>query len=81
MELVLLQGFLYPCDDIVHYVVMMNTYVFIGEIRRLSQLLVRCLEKLFELHPHLLYCRHAIPLVNRQPVLARPVDYYVGDVE
>ena len=74
-------GFLYPCDKITQYVGMMHTCVFNGDIRRLSQLSVRCPKKSFEPHPRLLYFRHAIPLANRQPKLARPVDYYVGDVD
>ena len=60
---------------------MMHTYVFNGEIGRLYQLSVRSPEKLFKWHPRLLYCRHAIPLANRQLKLARPVEYNLGDVD
>ena len=59
----------------------MNTCIFNGEIERLSQLSVRFPEKLFESHPRLLYCRHAIPLANLQPELARMVEYDVGDAD
>ena len=81
LDLFLLQGFLYPCNNTTHHVGMMHTCVFNSEIILLSQLLLSCTEKLFELHPRLLYFWHAIPLANRQPVLSRVVDYYVSDVD
>ena len=59
---------------------MMNTRVFSGDIGCISQLSMRRPEKLFKLHPRLLYCRHEIPLVNCQPELACTVEYDVGDV-
>ena len=55
LYLVLLQGFMYPCNNIAHHVVIMHTCVFNGEIKRLYQLSVRHPKKLFELHPRLLY--------------------------
>ena len=60
---------------------MMHTCAFNGDIGRLSQLLVRCPEELFESHPRLLYCQHVIPLSNHHPKLARLVDYYVDNVD
>ena len=60
---------------------MMHTGVINSEVGRLSQLLVICPEKLFEPHLHLLDCRHVIPLANRQPEIACPVEYDVGDVD
>ena len=48
LGLLLLQIFLYPCDDIAHHVGMMHTGVFNGEVRRLSHLSVSCPKKKFE---------------------------------
>ena len=59
----------------------MHTVVFDGEVRHILQLSVRCPKKLFESHPRLLDFRHAIPLTNRQPELACPVDYHLGNVD
>ena len=80
LYLILLQVFLYPCDNIAHRVGMMHTDIFNGEIRILSLLLVVFPEKLFEPHPRLLNFWNAILLPNRQPKLFCPADYHVGDV-
>ena len=60
---------------------MMHTCVFNGDIRRLSLLSVRYLEKMFESHLRLLYFWHVVPLANRHPKLSRPMDYYVGGAD
>ena len=60
---------------------MMHICVLNNDIRRIYQLSVRCLEKLFESHPCLLYFRHANKLTNCQPELSCPADYYIGDVD
>ena len=60
---------------------MMHARIFKGDIGRLYQLSVRCTEKLLKSHPRLLYLRNAIPLENRQPELACPVEYDAGDVD
>ena len=49
--------------------------IFNGDIGRLSQLFFRRPEKLVKTKLRLLYVRHEIPIANRHPKLARPVEY------
>ena len=38
-------------------------------------------KKMFKPNPRLLYCRHTISLANCQPILARPVEYDISDID